>query len=111
MPREWTPHEDLVFLKLLKTKQLPEACRELARPETAGEMRLLFLNDHEVVCGAEGAMTHRRRVGRHDESSFVGAVVKDPAPYRSARGQEVMNAIIEPIVSFDRIRSKRAKEQ
>lgn len=111
MPLEWTVTEDTVLLDLIEDVGIEEAGRRLNRPPDAVNMRLAFLRDHEIIHSEEGAMTHRRVVGRNDEGSFVGVLMRDPAPYNSAPGKEIMKKLArEPFISFDRIRSKRAKE-
>ena len=82
--REWTVQEDLILMELLKDG-LEAACRELGRPPEAVNIRIQFLDDHEIVPGPDGEVTHQRLC-------TSSALANNPKPktYESGEGKKLM---------------------
>lgn len=81
-----------MLLNIIDAMPFDDVCAELHRSRNAVSMRLKFLEDHEIVQGADGAMVHRRTpVPERFAPSIVAAMMRDPPSYQSALGQRVMN--------------------
>lgn len=82
--REWSVDEDIVLARLILDGGPDYAAENLGRPRTAIDMRLAFLEDHEIIVTG-GVQVHRRIIHQ------VRGPMKDPLRYHSALGQQIMN--------------------